>query len=153
MGYYTGTDIQDITGDIQLKVSDPTHPIFAGISLTDGTMTNPFAGLAVYPTDNTNAAGISVVNGAINANGTVLATMAAASGSVKADAVVIAEWPAGATLTHDGGAGTDVLGGHRLLFLTGSRENNSKSSETAGMADLSADGAQMFLNAVAYMLQ
>jgi hypothetical protein len=153
MGYYTGSDIQDITGDIKLAVNDPMHPIFAGIELADGTMVNPFAGLAVYPTDATNAAGISVVNDATDAGGTVLATMAEASGSVKAGAVVIAEWPAGASLTHDGGAGTDVLGGHRLLFLTGCRENGGKSSETAGMFDLYPDGAQMFLNAVAYMLQ
>ncbi|MEN6427483.1 MAG: PA14 domain-containing protein [Phycisphaerales bacterium] len=153
MGYYTGTNIPDITGDIKLAVADPTHAIFAGISLTDGVMDNPYAGLAVYPTDGTNAAGISVVTNPIGEGGTVLATLAEASGSVTAGSVIIAEWPAGATLTHDGGAGTDTLAAPRLLFLTGSRENNSKSSETAGMFDLYEDGAQMFLNAVAYMLQ
>lgn len=46
-----------------------------------------------------------------------------------------------------------MLGGRRLVFLTGSRENNSKSSETAGQYDLSADGAKMFLNAVKYMVK
>jgi hypothetical protein len=153
MGYYTGTNIPDTTGDIKLAVADPMHPIFAGISLTDGVMTNPYAGLAVYPTDDTAAYGISVVTTTVNDQGTVLATLAEASGDVTAGSVIIAEWPAGATLTHDGGAGTDVLGGHRLLLLTGSRENGGKSSETAGMFDLYPDGAQMFLNAVAYMLQ
>jgi hypothetical protein len=153
MGYYTGTTIPDTTGDIKLAVADPTHPIFAGIALTDGVMTNPYAGLAVYPTDDTAAYGISVVTNPVNDQGTVLATLAEASGDVTAGSVIIAEWPAGATLTHDGGAGTDVLGGHRLLFLTGSRENGGKSSETAGMFDLYPDGAQMFLNAVAYMVQ
>jgi hypothetical protein len=153
LGLYTGTNIPDITGDIKLAVSDPAHPIFAGIALTDGVMDNPYAGLAVYPTDGTNASGISVVTDPVNAEGTVLATLAEASGTVPAGSVLIAEWPAGATVTHDGGAGTDVLGGHRLLFLTGSRENNSKSSETAGMLDLADDGAKMFLNAVAYMVQ
>jgi hypothetical protein len=152
-GYYTGNTIADITGDITLAVADPTHPIFAGISLTDGVMTNPYAGLAVYPTDSTAAAGISMVAEAVNAEGKVLATLSAASGTVAAGAVVIAEWPAGATLTHDGGAGTDVLAAPRLLFLTGSRENGGKSSETAGMYDLYPDGEQMFINAVAYMLQ
>jgi hypothetical protein len=34
----------------------------------------------------------------------------------------------------------------------GAREADGISSETAGMYDLYADGAQMFLNAVAYML-
>jgi len=154
MGFYTGNTIPDTTGDIKLTVTDPTHPIFAGIALTDGTMDNPFCGLAVYPTDGTKAAGLSIVTEPATAGGTVLATVAAASSATgPAGAMVIAEWPAGATLVHDGGAGTDVLAAPRLVFLTGSRENNSKSSETAGMFDLSEDGATMFLNAVAYMLQ
>ncbi len=65
---------------------------------------------------------------------------------------MIAEWQAGATLTHDGGAGTDTLGGHRLVFLTGSREASGITSDTAGLYDLYPDGEQMFLNAVQYML-
>jgi hypothetical protein len=153
LGFNTGTNIPDTTGDITLTVKDPKHPIFAGIALTGDTMTNPFAGIAVYPTDGTKAAGISIVTDAPNANGIVLATLSAASGTVSAGSMVIAEWPAGATVTHDGGAGTDTLGGPRLVFLTGSRENGGKSSETAGMYDLSADGATMFLNAVQYMLK
>jgi hypothetical protein len=142
----------DITGDIKLTVTDPAHPIFAGIALTNGTMTNAYAGLATYPTDNTKAAGISIVTDPANADGKTLATLSAASGA-PAGSLVIAEWQAGGKAIHDGGAGTNTLGGHRLVFLTGSRENNSKSSETAGMYDLSEDGAKMFLNAVAYMLQ
>jgi hypothetical protein len=56
-------------------------------------------------------------------------------------------------VTHDGGAGTDVLAGPRLVFLSGSREAASgKSAETAGMYDLYPDGAQLFLNAVKYMI-
>ena len=63
--------------------------------------------------------------------------------------MVIAEFPAGTSLIHDGGAGTDVLAAPRLVFLSGAREASSgKSSETAGMYDLSEDGAKMFLNAV-----
>jgi hypothetical protein len=49
----------------------------------------------------------------------------------------------------------DVLGGHRLVFLSGSREQASGlaagGSETSGLFDLSADGSTMFLNAVNYM--
>jgi hypothetical protein len=150
-GFYQASNLPDITGDIKLVAADAAHPIFAGIALDAGTMVNAYAGLATYPTDNTKAAGISVVTDPITVGGTVLATLAAASGSVTAGSVLIAEWPAGASVVHDGGAGTNVLGGPRLVFLTGSRENNSKSSETAGMFDLTADGAQMFLNAVAYM--
>ncbi|MBN1506275.1 MAG: hypothetical protein JW955_05490 [Sedimentisphaerales bacterium] len=151
MGYYTGTNIPDTTGDIKLAVADPAHPIFTGIAITGGVMDNAYAGLAVYPTDGTTAYGISVVTDPIDDEGTVLATLAEASGTVTAGSVLIAEWAAGATLTHDGGAGSSVLAGPRLLFLTGSRENGGKTSETAGMFDLAADGAQMFLNAVAYM--
>jgi hypothetical protein len=153
LGFMTGSTMQDITGDIKLAVADATHPIFAGIALDAGTMVNAFAGLAKYPTDGTNANGISIVNEPPIAGGTILAALSAASGSAIAGATVIAEWPAGASVTHDGGAGTDVLGGHRLVFLTGSRENGGKSAETAGMYDLTADGAQMFLNAVAYMVK
>jgi len=154
MGFYTGSTIPDTTGDITLTVTDPTHPIFEGISLTDGTMDNPYCGLAVYPTDGTTAAGLSIVTEPIAAGGTLLASVSAASATTgPAGAVVIAEYPAGTSLVHDGGAGTDVLAGPRLVFLTGARENGGKTSETAGMFDLSEDGALMFLNAVAYMIQ
>jgi len=153
LGFNVGSNIPDITGNIKLTVNDLIHPIFAGIALTGGVMDNPYAGLAVYPTDGTAAAGISVVTDAATPGGTVLATLSAASGTVTAGSMVIAEWPAGATVTHDTGAVADVLAGPRLVFLTGSRENGGKSSETAGMNDLTADGAQMFLNAVAYMVK
>jgi hypothetical protein len=154
MGFVTGNTIPDTTGDIQLTVTDPTHPIFAGIAMTDGTMDNPYCGLAVYPTDGTTAAGLSIVTEPITAGGTLLATVSAASAITgPAGAMVIAEYPAGTSLAHDGGAGTDVLAGPRLVFLTGARENGGKSSETAGLFDLYDDGAQMFVNAVEYMIQ
>ena len=158
MGFTTGTDMPDTTGDIQLVVSDPNHPIFAGIALTDGVMDNPFAGVVVYPTDGTTLArGISINNSPVDDEGTVLAMIAApADANTPANGpiggMVIGEWPAGAVLEHSGGAGADVLAGPRLVFLTGSRETSGIDSETAGLYDLYEDGAQMFLNAVAYML-
>ncbi len=153
LGYNSGSGgPTDITGDIKLTVKEPTHPIFAGIALTNGTMTNAYAGLATYPTDKTKAAGISIVTEGANADGKTLATLSAASGAA-AGSLVIAEWQVGGKLIHDGGAGTNTLTGHRLVFLTGSRENGGKSSETAGMYDLYDDGAKMFLNAVAYMMK
>jgi len=152
MGFATGDTYAHITGDIKLTVNDPTHPIFTGIPVTDGTMTNPYAGVVVYPTDGTKAHGIMIATDAANANGTVLGTVSAA-GNGPAGAMIIGEWPAGATLTHSGGAGTDVLAGPRLVFLTGSCQPAGKSAETAGMYDLYPDGAQMFLNAVKYMLK
>jgi hypothetical protein len=167
MGYTAGGTIPDTTGDIRLTVSDPNHPIFAGVALTNGTMDNPFAGLAIYPTDGTVARGVSVNTDAPNAAGTVLATIAGPADpndpndpndtfdpiTGPVGGMIIAEWSARVTtLTHDAGAGTDVLAGRRLVFLTGSREANGKKSATAGMFDLYDDGAKMFLNAVAYML-
>jgi hypothetical protein len=159
MGYTTGTNMPDTTGDIKLTISDPTHPIFAGIALTDGTMDNPFASVVTYPNDpNIVARGISINDDPANIYGTLLGTIADSSDpNVPANGpvggMVIAEWPAGAVLTHAGGAGTDILGGHRLVFLSGSREANGINSETAGLYDLYEDGAQMFLNAVVYMVQ
>lgn len=158
MGFTTGTNMPDTTGDIALAVTDPNHPIFAGIPLTDGVMDNPFAGVVIYPTDGTTVArGISINDDPINPDGTVLGVIAAPSDpNVSANGpvggMVIGEWPAGAVLTHSGGAGTDILAGPRLVFLSGAREASGISSETAGMYDLYADGAQMLLNAVAYML-
>jgi hypothetical protein len=154
LGYTTGTNMPDTTGDIALTATDPTHPIFAGISLTDGTMDNPYTGVVAYPTDGTVARGTSINSDAVDDEGAVLAVVSQASAATgPAGAMIIGEWQAGASLTHAGGAGTDVLGSHRLVFLTGGREASGKSSETAGLYDLHEDGAQMFLNAVEYMLQ
>ncbi|MEK7996628.1 MAG: hypothetical protein AAB403_22730, partial [Planctomycetota bacterium] len=151
LGFNVGSTIPDTTGDISLTANDPAHPIFAGITLTNGTMNNPYAGVLKYA-DGVAARGISIVTEAATPGGTVLATLSAASGTVPAGAMVIAEWPAGATVTHDTGAVADVLAGPRLVLLTGSREAASgKSSETAGMYDLYPDGEQLFLNAVKYM--
>jgi hypothetical protein len=156
MGYTTGGTMVDTTGDVKLTVTDPTHPIFAGVPLTDGTMDNPFAsGAVVLPTDGvTVSRGISINTDPTDDEGTILATIAEASADTgPVGGMVIGEWPAGATLTHDGGAGTDVLAGHRLIFLSGSREPDGVTGgDAAGLYDLYADGEQMFLNAVKYMI-
>ncbi|MCI0364019.1 MAG: hypothetical protein L0219_09080, partial [Phycisphaerales bacterium] len=49
-------------------------------------------------------------------------------------------------------ATADVLAGPRLVFLTGSRESAGLTAEGSGIYDLTDDGAQMFLNAVTYMV-
>ncbi|MBP8304534.1 MAG: discoidin domain-containing protein [Phycisphaerae bacterium] len=152
LGLATGNTIPDITGDITLTASDPFHPLFAGIPLSGGTMVNPYAGLVKHPATGATMRGISIVTEPPNANGTILATVSTA-GNGPAGAMVVAEWPAGALVTHAGGAGTDSLGGPRLVFLTGSRETSGVSSETAGCYDLYPDGARMFLNAVLYILE
>jgi hypothetical protein len=61
--------------------------------------------------------------------------------------MVIGEWQPGARLAN---GAADTLGGRRLVFLSGSREQGI-TSQGAGIFDLTSDGTQMFLNAVEYM--
>jgi len=69
--------------------------------------------------------------------------------------MIIGEWQAGDHINTDTTTlATDTLGGHRLILLTGSRETATPAltSEGAGIYDLTADGAKIFLNAVKYMI-
>jgi hypothetical protein len=157
MGQYTGSTIPDTGsvatagGPVRLQVTNPSHPIFAGIPL-DGTntMVNLYADVATTPfAPNTPQRGISVVTGPISGGGQVLATVNTA-GDLANGGTVIAKFPPGATMSN--AAPANVLGGHRLLFLTGSREHDGLTSEGSGIYDLSADGRAMFLNAVNFMV-
>ena len=148
-GLYTGNTIPDTTGPVHLTVLNPSHPIFNGVAL-DGSNTtvNPYANPATLPFDPfTVQRGISVVTNPVIAGGQVLATTMV--GSPPVAGTVIAYFPPGLT-TAD--ATPDVLGGHRLIFLSGSREHDGLTSEGAGIYDLSATGSQMFLNAVDFMV-
>lgn len=146
MGYTTGSTIPDTAGAIQLSVNDPNHPVFSGISLDSNNLTvNPYAEIASF--NGTAQRGISVNTDPVAGNGTVLATVGTASDPA-AGGMIIGEWQAGATM----GDGTaDTLAGHRLVFLSGSREASGLTSEGAGIYDLTDDGSKMFLNAVQYM--
>jgi len=152
LGLSTGNTIPDTTGDIRLTAVDPTHQIFSGIELSGGAMVNPYAGVVKHPVSGAQMRGISIITEVANANGKVIGTVAPGSAHSAIGAMVIAEWPAGVTVTHANGAGTDVLAGPRLVFLTGARETDGVSAETAGVYDLHPDGAKMFINAVRYML-
>ena len=155
LGFTDGTDMPDTTGDIRLAVTDPTHPIFDGIALTDGVMDNLYAqGAVPLPTDGTPSRGISINNNTPDDDGTVLATIAEVSADTgPVGGMVIAEWPAGAIMEHSSGSPTDVLGGPRLVFLTGSREPDGVTGgQAAALYDLYPDGEKMFLNAVKYMI-
>lgn len=144
MGYTTGGTIPDTTADISLTASDRNHPIFAGVPLDEsGTMINSFAGIVSF--NSITQRGVSVNTDPVAGGGTVLASISAAGSP--AGGLIIGEWPAGATM---GNATADILGGRRLVFLSGSREN-SITSEGSGIYDLSGDGARMFANAVNYM--
>jgi hypothetical protein len=147
LGFTTGTTIPDTAGPINLTVTNPSHPIFAGIALDAGnTMVNPFADVVTF--NGALQRGISVNTNPIVAGGTVLATVGT-SGDPATGGMIIGEFPAGTMMAN---SPPDVLGGPRLVFLTGSREaGNAGTSEVAGLYDLSTDGQRMFLNAVNYV--
>jgi hypothetical protein len=154
LGFTTGGTMVDTIGDISLAVTDPAHPIFAGISITDGIMDNLYAEGAVPlpPDPSIISRGISINNDPVEDDGTVLATVATVDDPT-VGGMVIAEWPAGATMENSSGSPEDVLGGPRLVFLTGSREPDGVTGgQAAALYDLYPDGTQMFLNAVDYML-
>jgi hypothetical protein len=145
LGFTTGTTIPDTAGPVGLAVNVPSHPIFAGIALDAGNvMVNSFAGIATF--NSVTQRGISVNTSPIAPGGTVLATIATV-GDPAVNGMVIGEWLAGATMAT---SPADTLGGRRLVFLSGSREDASP-SDKAGIYDLTADGQLMFLNAVNYM--
>lgn len=149
LGFTTGETIPDTVGLISLNAVDPSHPIFQGIALDSGnTMLNPYAGIitATVNAESKVQRGISVNTDSLAGGGTVLARVGTA-GDPTLGGMVIGEWQAGAILNTG-----DILGGHRLIFLTGSREHlGAPTSEIAGIYDLTPDGAAMFLNAVDYM--
>lgn len=154
LGLYTGNTIPDTVGDVRLTVTNPSHPIFAGVAV-DGTntMVNPYAVATNAPfAPNTLQRGISVVTEPIVAGGQLLATAPVMTGTPPATVpgAAIAFFPTG-TLMADA-APADIAGGPRLMFLSGTRENAGLTSEGSGIYDLGADGGRMFLNAVNFML-
>jgi hypothetical protein len=145
LGFTQGSTIPDTVGPVSLTVVDPAHPIFTGIAL-DGAnmMVNPYADAVSF--NGTVQRGISVVTGDLATGGTLLATTPV--GDPAADGMIIGEYQAGATLAN---GSADTLGGHRLIFLTGSRENDGLTSQGSGILDLSPDGIELFRNAIQYM--
>ncbi len=145
LGFVTAANIPDTAGSVSLSITDPSHPIFAGLALNpDNTMVNPYAELVSY--NATVQRGISANTDPLAGGGQLLATVATV-GDPAFGGTIIAEWQAGATMAT---SPADILGGHRLAFLTGSREQGI-TSEGAGIYDLTPDGAQLFLSAVNYM--
>jgi hypothetical protein len=145
LGYTSGTTIPDVaTNAVKLKAMAPGHPIFNGISLdANGFMANTYATAVTFT--NRVQRGISVNTSAITNGGVVLAVVGNL-GDAATGGMIIGEWLPGALMNTN-----DIVGGRRLVFLTGSREHDGLTSEGAGIYDLAADGATMFLNAVNYM--
>jgi len=146
LGFTSGETIPDVvTNDIRIKAIAPGHPIFNGIALDgNGRMVNTYATLQRHT--NFLQRGISVNSSAVTNGGVVLGVVGTLNDAATGG-MIIGEWLPGAVM----GTNATPLGGRRLVFLTGSREHNGLTSEGAGMYDLTADGAQMLLNAVNYM--
>jgi hypothetical protein len=154
LGLTTGETIADINVDpVRLRANAPGHPIFAGIAL-DGNrlMVNPYARRVAFTNANTGAAtlqtGISVNNNPPAIGGSILAVVGT-TGSAGFNGMVVGEIPSGVTVAN--AAGSYVLGGKRMIFLTGTRESGI-TSEGAGIYDLLTDGTALLLNAVTYLL-
>ena len=146
LGYTAGATIPDTTNAaVRLSVKNPAHPIFDGVALdATSTMVNTYATMVSFT--NLLQQGISVNTDPVAGGGTILATIGTA-GDPAFNGMVIGEWQAGAKMANTAG---DILGGHRLVFLSGSRERTI-TSEGAGIFDLTLDGSKLFLNAVKYM--
>jgi hypothetical protein len=145
LGHVTGDTIPDTTGPIRLRVNQPSHPIFSGVSLaTDGLMANSYARVVSF--NGTVQRGISVNTSPVVSGGTVLATVGTATDPASGGTVIV-EFPKGTVM---GNPSADVTASKELVFLTGSREQGI-AADGAGIFDLDGDGARMFLNAVRYM--
>jgi hypothetical protein len=153
MGFTTGQTMPDtfntgngVTDSIRLTATAASHPIFTGLAVDGGgTMINSFATEVTFGT--TVQRGISVNTNPLSSGGTVLATVGTA-GDAAFGGMVIGYWGAGSTMAN---STADVLAGNRLVFLSGSREANGVSSNTAGIFDLDQDGQLLFLNAVNFI--
>jgi hypothetical protein len=149
MGYTTGDTIPDTAGPVRLTLNAPNHPIFAGIARdANNVMTSDYADDVTAPFDPfTLQRGISVNTNPLPTGATLLASLPDLTAG--SPGMVIGEFPAGTKLSN---ASMDVQLGHRLVFLTGSRENDGLTAEGSGIFDLSPTGATMLRNAVNYMV-
>jgi hypothetical protein len=155
MGYTSGGTIPDTAGPIKLTAAAPAHPIWAGIAL-DGNlqMVNDYtSGLPLF--NGSPQRGISVNTDPLTGGGLLIARDSTPGDPGNAGTgMIIAEWQAGAVLPNTiGGATvpTTTLGGKRMVFLSGGRETNGVTADSAGVFDLTATGQQMFFNAISYL--
>jgi hypothetical protein len=158
LGFTNGEAIPDVPQtptSVNLTVNAPSHAIFNGVAISGGVMTQPYANIVQAPVTGPPPAerGISVNTNALAGNGVLLASLpslvtAAPPGQV---GMVIGEFPGGTVMSTAGG---EVQLGHRLVFLSGSRESGTApttAADVAGIFDLTTTGQQMLRNAVTYM--
>ncbi|MDA0752587.1 MAG: hypothetical protein O2964_17935, partial [Verrucomicrobia bacterium] len=142
MGFTDGSSMVDTVGNIQLKAEEANHPLFNGVDLTDG-ITGDFAGIVTW--NDQVQRGVSINTNNAGEAGRVIATVATADDPT-AGGIVAVEFDAGAATTTGGN-----FAGKRLTLLTGSREADGVTSETAGIWDLTDVGRMIYLNAVSYL--
>jgi hypothetical protein len=119
-----------------MMASDPTHPLFDGVTLEMGTM--------VLFRDNTVGEGItSFVGSSDVGNGTLIAQR------LSADGAWIAEWAPCVEFFPGSG---QIAGGPRMLFTAGTQEEDGPPPTPYGAWDLTAEGEKMFRNAIAHMI-
>lgn len=149
LGYTSGATIPDSNSQFKLKTTMPNHPIFSGIALDgSGVMVDPYT--TGPPTFNARVQrGISVNTDPLTGGGTLIASVGTTDPANSGTGMIIAEWPAGAQLPST--IGTHTQAGKRLVFLTGGRETDTVTADSAGVFDLSPTGSQVYLNAVAYL--
>lgn len=153
LGYTTGTTVPDTGptaaagGPVRLTVNNPAHPIFAGIALDAmNTMVNLYADAVALPVGAmTIQRGISVNTNPVAGGGTILATVGT-PGDLAFGGMIIGKWSPGQTSNFG-----EVMGGHRMVFLSGTREQGV-TGDAAGLFDLAPDGGRLFLNAVNFMV-
>jgi hypothetical protein len=152
LGYNTGDDVDDIGGPTRFVAADPFHPIFDGITLNASNETDTILDLVTVPVNGTPTVqrGTSINTDPLVAGATLIASITGDNSNMELqNQPVIAEFPSGTAGANTG----EVFASRRLTFITGSRESEDPTvGDIAGILDLSADGQQMFLNAVEYML-
>jgi uncharacterized surface protein with fasciclin (FAS1) repeats len=137
----TGTASNNTT-DTVMEVLDPTHELFAGVTLSTADPNDPnvVANLVSVIDPNVGTGMTSFMGTLDPGNGTLLAT-APASGMAW-----IVEWDKG--VEYYDGAG-QFAGGPRLYFAVGTQESGATPQ---GAWNLTAEGEIMFANAINYML-
>ncbi|MBN1996782.1 T9SS type A sorting domain-containing protein [candidate division KSB1 bacterium] len=123
------------------KVVDPDHPIFAGLT--------PDADGIIYPLDPTIGCGNTslVDNAEAGDEGVIIATAVSDLATVE-EPIAIVYWPADAYYHWE----TEQFAAAPRLLFPCSTQEDAGSCDQQGEYNLTQEGDQMFLNAVAFML-
>ncbi|HEX2475924.1 MAG TPA: hypothetical protein VHK01_14335 [Lacipirellulaceae bacterium] len=150
LGFITADDVDDINGPTRLVAANPLHPVFNGITLNASNETGTILDLVTVPINGNPTAqrGTSINTDPLVVGATLIASVTDDNTNTEVRGQpVIAEWPAGTPTANAG----ETFAGRRMIFITGSREVDGITGDSAGIMDLSTDGQQMFINTVCYL--